>query len=251
MTEEQYNSLKKGDRIYSISRGINSDGTLGDVRVSDIVYHFSHHGTDKCPSITGIGWYRFDVAYIDRSNCGHNGVYAFQKREMLQDGWVIEIDTKNPLTAGNRTSMENNNEIERHKILHDLGAKIEKDMSCESFKLTNISVSISCIRDADEKKWQEYLGYFQEERSRLDKIALILKRAEEIGKESVYTLVVTKTPCDAYFGLTKLELFAKDAMQGYVSQGYRNTVDCANDAVEQAKVLCYALAKAEMEVSNV
>ncbi len=147
--------------------------------------------------------------------------------------------------------MENNSEIERHKILHDLGAKIEKDMSCEMFRLTGISVSLSCIRDADEKKWQEYLGYFQEERSRLDKIAPILKRAEEIGKESVYTLVVTNTPCDAYFGLTKLELFAKDAMQGLLFQGAGNPKGCAEESLEFAKALCYALAKAEMEASNV
>ena len=148
--------------------------------------------------------------------------------------------------------MENNNEIERHKILHDLGAKIEKDMSCESFKLTNISVSLSCIRDANEAKWQEYLGYFQEERSRLDKIAPIMKRAEEIGKEMAYPIMGEEVPNTRMsFGLTKLELFAGKAMQGYISQGYRNTVDCANDAVEQAKAMCYALAKAEMEVSNV
>ncbi len=194
MTEEQYNSLKKGDRIYSISRGINSDGTLGDVRVSDIVYHFSHHGTDKCPSITGIGWYRFDVAYIDRSNCGHNGVYAFQKREMLQDGWVIEIDTKNPLTAGNRTSME-------------------------------------------------------------DKIK---KRAEELGNQSASPLL-DKDRADGPLGcvavgLTKREHFAVMAMQGLLCNP-KNDRDSgstlAEYSVEYADELLIALAKAEMEASNV
>ena len=146
--------------------------------------------------------------------------------------------------------MENNNEIERHKILHDLGAKIEKDMSCESFKLTNVSVSLSCIRDADEKKWQEYLGYFQEERSRLDWIAPILKRAKELGEEYAYPVDFSEYGMP-HCGLTKFELFAKDAMQGFISQGYRNTRDCANDSVAQARALCFALAQAEMEASNV
>ena len=74
----------------------------------------------------------------------------------------------------------------------------------------------------------------------------IQKRADAIGKETAYP-TTSEGAAFGTQGLTKLELFAAMAMQGLVSHGYCNTNDCANDAVEQAKALCIALAQAEME----
>jgi len=95
MTQEQLDNLNAGDRIYNIGTRLK-DGVPCKVVASAIVYHFAYHGTDKRPSLNG-AWYSYPVAYIDRSNTGHNGRYAFTHTELLRDGWTVESDLEDAI----------------------------------------------------------------------------------------------------------------------------------------------------------
>ena len=81
----------------------------------------------------------------------------------------------------------------------------------------------------------------------------IKKRADAIGKEAAYPCTTANNAADACVGLTKLELFAMNAMNGIISgdsKGEFSTTSVCQSAVIYARELCLALAESEKEASN-
>lgn len=93
MTKEQLSGLKSGDRIYNIGIRYLTNGDMA-AAISEITYHFSHHGIDKVPSMVS-GILSIPVAFLDRGNCGHTGRYKFPHTILLDErlsGWAVEDD---------------------------------------------------------------------------------------------------------------------------------------------------------------
>ena len=78
------------------------------------------------------------------------------------------------------------------------------------------------------------------------------KRADAIGKETAYP-TTSEGAAFGTQGMTKLELFAMNAMKGIISSDSRGEFSpsiIARSAMLCAKALCLALAEAEKEVGN-